>query len=111
MEESGTRKTNMSTMLFDAKDNIMVEFSEAMNKTASQKAFSITPSALGEFKWIENTLIFSPSEPLEFETQYEVRVTTQAMDLAWNRLEDNYSWTLTINGSSEGDFSYQPLEP
>lgn len=72
---------------------ITVTFSEAMNKTLTQQAFSIYPSIGGEFSWSENTLIFTPSEKLIPETIYGVMISTEAMDRAGNNLEENYIWS------------------
>ncbi|MFW6121576.1 MAG: Ig-like domain-containing protein [Petrotogales bacterium] len=43
---------------------LSVEFSEPMNKSSVEAAFSTSPEINGSFSWNENTLIFTPSDLL-----------------------------------------------
>jgi len=72
---------------------ITVTFSEGMNKTATQNAFSIYPQVDGEFSWVGNTMIFTPHEKLLPETFYELMISADAIDMALNNLEEDYFWT------------------
>ncbi len=71
--------------------NVSVTFSETMDKTATQSAFSLVRSSdgaavSGAFSWSGNTLIFDPSSSLAAGTAYTARVTTAAKDTAGNAL-------------------------
>jgi uncharacterized protein YfaS (alpha-2-macroglobulin family) len=58
---------------------VAVSFSEAMNQSSVQSAFSIFPNAAGTFKWKQgNTLVFTPNAPLKPNTTYTVSVSTKA---------------------------------
>jgi hypothetical protein len=75
---------------------ISVTFNEAMNKTSTQNAFSISPSVTGSFSWDRNQLIITPDSALNYETTYTVTISTEAEDLAGNNLESEYSWQFTV---------------
>ncbi|HHF53439.1 MAG TPA: DUF5123 domain-containing protein, partial [candidate division WOR-3 bacterium] len=74
---------------------ISVTFSEAMNKTSAEGAFSISPSVSGSFSWDGNKMIFTPDSNLAYNTTYTVNISTSAEDLAGNNLESPYSWQFT----------------
>ncbi|GAI13774.1 unnamed protein product, partial [marine sediment metagenome] len=87
--------------------SITITFSEAMNQTSAQSAFSTSPSVSGSFSWDGNTLTFDPSDNLSYGTEYTVTVAGTAEDLAGNGLDgdkdgtaegsptDDYSWSFT----------------
>lgn len=72
--------------------NITATFNESMNKTSVENAFIVSSVVGGDFTWSDNTLIFTPTNPLLYNTTYNVTVTTDAKDAAGNHLENNYSW-------------------
>ncbi|MBI4083652.1 MAG: Ig-like domain-containing protein, partial [Candidatus Lambdaproteobacteria bacterium] len=72
-----------------------VTFSEAMNQTATQGAFGISPSVVGSFAWSGSTLTFTPSALLTGSTTYTVTIATGARDLAGNALLTAYSFSFT----------------
>jgi len=74
---------------------INVAFSEAMNRTSAQGAFSIIPAINGTFNWNGNTMTFTPDLNLAPGTTYNVTVGTGAKDTAGNNLESSYSWQFT----------------
>ncbi len=65
---------------------IVITFSEAMNTSSAQAAFSISPFVNGSFSWSNGsrTLTFQPSAGLALGTTYTVTVGTGAEDLAGN---------------------------
>ena len=73
---------------------INVTFSEAMNQSSVQNAFTISPTATGSFSWTANTITFMPSS-LTYATTYEVIIGTEAKDLAGNHLQSPYTWSFT----------------
>ncbi|MGQ9630861.1 MAG: Ig-like domain-containing protein [bacterium] len=74
----------------DEKANIRVEFSEAMNETKAQEAFSLSPSTTGMYTWEGNVLQFDPDGELQHGTTYTLTVSATAEDLAGNPMEENY---------------------
>ena len=83
-----------------ATTNVGVTFSETMNATAAQGAFSLVdPSGAavaGSFAWSGSTLVFDPSSNLAAGTRYTARVTTAAKDAAGNALAAEKAWSFTV---------------
>ncbi len=76
---------------------IRVTFSEAMDRTATQAAFSLTPSVAGAFSWDSTgtTMAFTPASALGGSTTYTAALSTGARDLAGNPLAGAASWSFT----------------
>jgi hypothetical protein len=72
---------------------IRVGYSEAMNQTSAEGAFSINPSVTGSFSWRGNVMTFSPDTHLDEATVYVITVGTGAKDLAGNPLPSVYTWS------------------
>jgi len=91
---------------------ISVTFSEQMNRTSVQNAFSISgPQTLGLFVWTTDNTTFTRSASLSYSTTYTVGITTVAKDFAGNNMASDYGWefatesappTVTIDTPSEG---------
>ena len=75
--------------------NITVTFSEAMNTTSVESAFSVSPSVSGSFGWNGNEMIFTPDADIDYEMTYTITIATTAKDLAENNLTKEYSWQFT----------------
>jgi hypothetical protein len=77
--------------------NITVDFSEAMNGTATQGAFSISPSVSGGFGWSTDnkTLTFDPSANLTYSTVYIVTISTAAKSMLGVNMLSPYIWSFT----------------
>jgi len=73
---------------------ISATFSEAMNEASAESAFSVD-SVTGTFSWDGNTMTFTPSANLAYNTTYTATVSTAAEDLAGNNLADDYTWAFT----------------
>ncbi|KAF5432226.1 Chitodextrinase, partial [Candidatus Methanophagaceae archaeon] len=71
---------------------ITVTFSEPMNTDSVEYASSIDPEVLGEFGWKENTIIFTPSSKLNYDTTYTVTIGRESEDTEGNNLEEPYDW-------------------
>lgn len=84
---------------------ITVTFSEAMNHTSAENAFSVSPSVSGSFSWSGNTMTFTPSS-LAYGTTYEVTIGTGAMDSAGNPLGSPYSWEFTTTADTIKRFDF-----
>lgn len=83
---------------------IMVTFSEEMNKTSVEKAFSIIPNADGSFSWEGNTMKFIP-DYLAYNTEYNVSIKSNAKDSMGSCLDGNGNGI--AEGSPNDDFSWQ----
>jgi hypothetical protein len=88
-----TKTPQGSTVSIDS--SIAAGFSEAMNQSSAQSAFSISPAAAGSFSWDGNTLTFDPSSPLQYDTIYTVAITTAAKDLAGAGMAAKCTWQFT----------------
>lgn len=65
---------------------VRVTFSEEMNRTSVEDAFSMVPVVNGSFIWDNNTLKFVPHR-LTYGIRYNVRIKGDAKDLAGNSLD------------------------
>ena len=77
---------------------IQIAFSEKMDKTATEHAFSIIPNILenGTLDWLgDATLTFTPNAPLAYGTIYNVTISTGAKNLMGNNLGEDVSWSFT----------------
>lgn len=74
---------------------IEIGFSEIMNDTTLESAFTIEPGISGEFSWFRSTrrLVFSPETPLSLATTYIVTVCSSATDFVGNALDGNNDGT------------------
>jgi len=72
--------------------NVTVTFSESMNESVTQEAFTISPAVSGDFSWSGNTMTFAP-DILAYNTEYTCTVSTDAKDPAGNYLASTYTWS------------------
>ena len=71
---------------------ITVTFSKSMNKESVEYASSIDPDVQRELGWKENTIIFTPSSNLNYDTTYTVTIGQEAEDAEYSNLEEPYEW-------------------
>ncbi len=72
---------------------ITITFNKPMDKQSVEDNFSVTrwtKKVQGSFAWDENTLIFSPSDDLRYNTSYLVMVAGEAKDTDGLGLDGNY---------------------
>lgn len=76
---------------------VSVTFSEAMNKSATQSAFQVSPSVAGSFSWnaAGTVMTFTPNAGLAHDQTYQASVGTGAEDLAGNPLQSAANWSFT----------------
>jgi hypothetical protein len=93
---------NNQTQNVDRDARISVTFSQAMDTTAAEAAFSLTPingsKVDGAFAWNEahTALKFTPAQLLDYATQYAVRVDgSTARSIAGSSLEEDAQNTLS----------------
>lgn len=67
--------------------SIEVVFSEAVDRTSAEAAFSIQPVVVGAFSWSGSTLTFTPALRLPLETDFVVSIAPSVRDLAGNAME------------------------
>jgi hypothetical protein len=83
--------------------NVVVTFSESMDQSATQAAFTLAPASgpgsplAGTFSWSGATMTFDPTQPLVAGTQYVASVSTAARDVAGNQLTAPSSWSFTAS--------------
>ena len=79
---------------------VTVTFSEPMDRTSAQAAFSLVRAAdgtsmAGSFSWSGDTMTFMPSGGLAQGTQYRATVAPTARDVAGNSVADSRTWSFT----------------
>ncbi|MDO9538244.1 MAG: Ig-like domain-containing protein, partial [Thermoplasmata archaeon] len=84
--------------VFPVNDNITFSFSEAMNQTAVENAFSISGNVTGAFTWNGFNLTFTPDN-LDYNTYYTIVISTEATDSWGNNLENPISLSFTTAGA------------
>ncbi|MCX6808705.1 MAG: Ig-like domain-containing protein [Candidatus Berkelbacteria bacterium] len=80
-------------------DPIVLEFLQDMDKSSTEKAFSINPQVMGVFEWSDNrTMTFHPTL-LSKETKYTVKLGTSALAADKSPLEEEISFDFTTIGA------------
>jgi hypothetical protein len=74
---------------------INVTFSEAMNQSSAQSAFSTSPATTGSFSWNGNNMTYTPDSFLAFNTTFIVTVGTGARDLVGNNMLSSFTLQFT----------------
>ena len=68
--------------------SIEIAFSEPVEADGAAAAVSLEPSVPGSVSWSGTTMIFTPDEPLEVETEYAVVIGPGVRDLAGNEMTE-----------------------
>jgi parallel beta-helix repeat protein len=95
-----------------ADQEIIIEFSESMDCDSFGSAISINPYIEYSCIWSNDnkTLNLNLTEPLEYETYYEISISTQAQDPAGRGLEDKYQFGFTTGSEPKnGDGDEFPI--
>lgn len=67
-------------------------FNSAMNRQSVEQNFMISPTKLGNFKWLDSKrLIFQPGSYLASNTQYQIAINPNATDIYGTALSGNSS--------------------
>jgi hypothetical protein len=98
---------------------IEVIFSERMQQTETEQAFTIIPETEGFFTWLKNNLTFTPDPDIQliFNTHYQVIISTAAKNLAGENLDREYHWNFTTvkdeknEGKEDNNLGWDVLEP
>lgn len=79
---------------------VQVTFDQEVDHNSAESKFSLTPQVKGNFSWKGNTLIFAPSEPFLFSTNYTVKLAAGVKSLyGVNSKQDFQSKFTTLNSS------------
>ncbi|MDQ2690204.1 MAG: Ig-like domain-containing protein, partial [Chloroflexota bacterium] len=68
--------------------SLEVVFSEPVEAASAADALSVEPVVDGAVSWSGSTMIFTPSDPLELETDYRVEIAAGIRDLAGNEIAE-----------------------
>ncbi len=92
---------------------IRVTFSEPMNESSVETAFSLAPVVAGTFVWSNGstTLTFQPSQPLAAGTTYAVVIDNRGKDAAGNALAQSDVFTFTTPAGPAAGLSLGDLWP
>lgn len=72
---------------------IQISFDQPMNQNSVRERFTIEPRMAGTYRWIGNTLAFSPDPPLRPGQRYTVKIAAGAKALTGHRLKNDYEWS------------------
>ncbi|MEK6256603.1 MAG: Ig-like domain-containing protein, partial [Chloroflexota bacterium] len=75
--------------------NIMITFSEFMDKESTLAAFSISGDLTGTLSLSGKALVFNPDGKLAANTTYTITISVEAMDTAGNPIVEEYVFTFT----------------
>ncbi|MCK4757937.1 MAG: Ig-like domain-containing protein, partial [Thermoplasmata archaeon] len=79
----------------DVNASITITFSEPMNRTSVEEAFSISGNMTGTLHWEGSNLTFVPDHPYDYLTSYTVIVSTDAKDIQGNNLKEQLTFRFT----------------
>ncbi len=93
--------------------SVSVRFSTEMDHTATEAAFSLSPTGggrvSGTFLWSGSTMLFKPDDPLITETQFTITIGTGAKSAAGVALEEEYTSTFTTGKLEDSHFPLPTL--
>ncbi len=92
--------------------SISIEFSEPMNKSSVESAFSLTPASGGRFEWSagNTVLTFIPDTPFSMDTVYTLSIAESAKDSAELSLRENYSTLFRTDAADSLPFFVSHIE-
>lgn len=95
-----------SSLNVDTSTEIILSFSEGMDKESTEKSVFITPlpEVPFEFKWRKNDLMIKPSQPLEKDRTYVITLGTITQDIHNNKLEKSYSFAFSTGEKLDSGF-------
>ena len=84
--------------IFSVNGSITITFDEPMNQTTVEEAFSISGNVTGTFTWKGFNMTFTP-DVLEYQTDYLIVISTDAMDQWGNNLPEPVSFSFTTENA------------
>jgi hypothetical protein len=94
---------NAQNVLINVK--VSITFSEAMDQSSVEGAIT-APFSYGSPSWNGNKITLTPSEDLDYSTEYTVSVGTAAEDLAGNQMSSKYTFKFTTEAD---DTNHEPV--
>lgn len=90
---------------------IIIEFSEPMDAESVESAISIMPYIEYSCSWNNDnkTLTLKLSDPLAYETLYQISISTEAKDIADQGLENKYEFEFTTKEKPKEDEEGFPI--
>jgi len=80
-----------------------------MQRIDTQKSISISPFIDFTFTWLNDREIqINPATPFTLQQTYTINISTQAKDIAGNIMDQDYSYSFTINGSMSLPLEVEP---
>jgi hypothetical protein len=80
---------------------INATFNHKMDEARISRDFSIVPEVRGHIIWENNSMVFTPDEPLKYDTHYLVTFDGDTEDDEGNTLGDDFQWSFrTEKGSA-----------
>ncbi|MBN2353100.1 MAG: Ig-like domain-containing protein [Spirochaetales bacterium] len=71
---------------------VTVVFSEPVDRAGFFEAFSLSPAVTGRYEWpTDDTAVFVPAEPYDWQTEYKIKIDTGLKDLEGNTLAEPYT--------------------
>ena len=69
---------------------VVVSFTEAMNRVATEGAFSVSPAIAGNFQWAagDTVMTFTPDEAFTYGSRYTVELSTNVRDAQGHALAE-----------------------
>ncbi|UCH89525.1 MAG: Ig-like domain-containing protein, partial [Thermoplasmata archaeon] len=101
----------------NTKTIIEVQFTQPMDKDLDPLTyFSISPKIGVIAKWEGEALTFTPVEPLEYSTVYNITINTSAVSEAGLHLENDFRWSFKTEDKPEGkgdvtESTWDKIEP
>lgn len=94
---------NAQNVLLDT--TVSITFSEAMDQSSVEGAIN-APFSYGTPSWNGNRITLTPSQDLDYSTEYTISVGTQASDLAGNQMALKYTLRFTTEAD---DTNHEPV--
>ncbi|MFH1361804.1 MAG: Ig-like domain-containing protein, partial [bacterium] len=93
---------SIGTSVSGSDTSIVVTFSETMDTSSAEAAFSISPDVAGSFSWNDDNTVmtFTPTTGFTSGTTYTVVVSTSARNESGNPLSEEAEETITITSVS-----------
>ena len=83
----------------DITNRITVKFDQKVDQTSAQNHFKILPDINGTFSWKNNIMIFTPLDPLAFETKYQVTISPKVKTI--NGFDSKKQFTTSFTTRSQ----------
>ncbi|MEL6270322.1 MAG: Ig-like domain-containing protein, partial [Chloroflexota bacterium] len=77
-------------------DDILIEFTEAMDRDTVTDTIRIEPDVIGDFRWSGDTVIFRPDEPLLPGDDYTVIVEPGAISRSGRVIQDEFRFSFRV---------------